>query len=340
MNFIRNGSVRTLLLMLACAALAIAVIDPQVKREQPVLDLIVAIDITQSMNTRDYRINGQAASRLAYVRQALAGLLRELPCGSRIGWAIFNEYRSFLLFTPVETCANYRELAATLANIDGRMAWAGASEVAKGLYSGLLLAKNLQGQPDLVFMTDGHEAPPINPNYRPEFTGKPGEVGGMIIGIGDDTPAPIPKFDADGKSLGVWEADEVLQTDRRSMGRGGSVEGEAMAESDGGGPLPSWTPASGREHLSSLREEYLQVLARETGLGYQRLHADTVLTRSLAPLLRPVVVETGLQREFGLAALLLLVIGQIRWPARSGVFLKRFDKWLSRFTPSRRISGT
>ncbi|MBC7945593.1 MAG: VWA domain-containing protein [Burkholderiales bacterium] len=313
--------------MLACAALAIAVIDPHVEREQPVLDLIVAIDITQSMNTRDYRMNGQAASRLAYAKQALAGLLRELPCGTRIGWAIFNEYRSFLLFTPVEACANYRELAATLANIDGRMAWAGASEIAKGLYSGLLLARELQGRPDLVFMTDGHEAPPINPRYRPEFTGTPGEVHGMIFGLGGDTLLPIPKFDADGNSLGVWEADEVLQTDRRSMGRGGSVEGEAMVES-GGGPLPSWMPPAGREHWSSLREEYLQVLASETGLGYQRLTADSGLKQSLAPLLRPAVIETGLRREFGLAALLLLVAGQIRWPAQNGVPSKRFSRWL------------
>lgn len=338
MNLAKNFSVRTLLLALACAALAIAVINPHIEREQPVLDLIVAIDITQSMNARDYRINAQPASRLAYAKRALADLLGELPCGSRIGWAIFNEYRSFLLFTPVEACANYRELAATLANIDGRMAWAGASEVAKGLYSGLLLAKDLRGRPDLVFMTDGHEAPPINPGYRPEFIGKPGDVGGMIFGVGGDALLPIPKFDADGNSLGVWEVDEVLQTDRRSMGRGASVEGEAMADI-AAGPLPGWMPAPGKEHLSSLREEYLQVLASETGLGYRRLTADTGLKQALAPLLRPAVVKTGLQWEFGLAALLLLVAGQMRWQARSGVRSKRVGLWPTGFKLSRRTSG-
>lgn len=332
---------RAALLLLACAALVVAVLDPAVRREQPVFQLMVTIDITQSMNTLDYRVDGRPVSRLAYVKRALADLLRQLPCGSRIGWAIFTEYRSFLLLAPVEVCANYRELAAALARIDGRMAWAGASEVAKGLYSGLLIAKDLEGRPDLVFISDGQEAPPINPRYRPIFTGKPNEVGGVVLGAGADALSTIPKFDADGNSLGVWKADEVMQTDPRSTGRSGSVAGEALVDTD---PAPPaiWMPPPGREHLSSLREPYLQLLATETGLRYHRLVSDRGLRQQLTPLARPAIVATSLRQVLGLSALLLLAAAHARWPMsrRYRWRFERFSRWRAQFKLWRRILDT
>lgn len=294
-------------LFAACCALALAAVNPVVERQRPIFNLVVSIDITQSMNALDYRADGEPVSRINRVKRALEATLTELPCGSRIGWAIFTEYRSFLLTTPVEVCANYRELRATLGHIDGRMAWAGASEVAKGLYSGLLIARQLKDKPDLVFVTDGHEAPPLNPGYRPTFAGVPGEIGGAIIGVGGDALAPIPKFDADGKSLGVWQADEVLQTDPRSLGRGGSVAGEAMVGGGGTPPDPRLLAAPGREHLSSLREEYLKLLASETGLFYSRLGGERSLNQQLTSLARPLTVAGDLRDWFGGAALILLV---------------------------------
>ena len=74
-----------------------------------------------------------------------------------------------MLLAPVEVCDNRPELLATLAQIDGRMAWTGNSEVAKGLNSSLRASRELPGAPSLVFMSDGHEAPPVNPRYRPKF---------------------------------------------------------------------------------------------------------------------------------------------------------------------------
>ena len=70
--------------------------------------------------------------------------------------------------------------------LDWRMAWEGDSYVAKGLYSAIDIAKSLKS--DLIFITDGHELPPLPFSGLPPFEGKPGDVGGLIVGVGSHTP--------------------------------------------------------------------------------------------------------------------------------------------------------
>ena len=268
------------LFVLTCALLVLALLHPYARLKQDAFNYLVVVDITQSMNTLDYHQGKKPVSRLVFVKQALEQALSRLPCGSKIGLGIFTEYRSFVLFEPVEVCANYREISTTLAGIDERMAWVGSSEIAKGLYSGLHTASNLPGRPALVFITDGQEAPPVNPRHRPALDGKPGDAKGVIIGAGGFVPMPIPKFDPDGRPLGYWRADEVLQTDTYSLGRGASVEGEKMVETEEA-PGVSLGATPGSEHLSSLREPYLKLLAKETGLAYRRLGSPDDLIAAL-----------------------------------------------------------
>ena len=116
--------VHRLLLGLACCAVVGALIAPTVAMERQVYDLLVVLDITQSMNVRDYSIGGKPASRLNFAKQALREATLELPCGSRLGLGIFTEYRTYVLFTPVEVCRNQTELANTLDRLNGQMAWA------------------------------------------------------------------------------------------------------------------------------------------------------------------------------------------------------------------------
>ena len=297
--------------LLLCAALALAatVAAPSAKLQQSVFDLIVVVDITQSMNTLDYALDGQPASRLAAIKYALHQALPQLPCGSKLGMGIFTEYRTFLLFTPVEVCANYSELSTAIDTIDGRMAWAGGSEIAKGLYSGLLTAKAVDGAPALVFITDGHEAPPLNLRHRPQFAGKAGEVRGIIIGSGGTRPRPIPKFDLEGNPLGFWKADEVVQNYNSS--RGGSANQEEMVETEPEPDLPQLKLPTGSEHLSALREDYLKLLAVETKLGYQRFDRQDGLIAALTDrtLARPAEVTTDLRWIPALIATALLGSG-------------------------------
>lgn len=303
-------------LLVACAlAIAATFLQPAIRLERPRSDIVVVLDVTQSMNVQDMLVDGRPVSRLDYAREVLAASIARLPCGARVGWAVFTEYRSFLLFAPVEVCANRAELRSTLAAIDNRMAWAGNSEVAKGLHAAIDIARQIPGVPGIVFVTDGHEAPPLNPRHRPRFDDRPGEVPGVIVGVGGPTPQPIPKTDPLGRPIGLWGPDEVLQVDPRSRGRGASVGGETMTE-EGDVPIPpvglGATP--GAEHLSSLREPYLRLLAQENGMDYHRLGGVEALVQALqAPsLVRPVPASVDLR--IALAALALVLLVAAWWP--------------------------
>jgi len=315
---------------LAGAALALAAcfLEPAVEIEQPLFEHVVVIDVTQSMNVQDELLDGRPASRLAFAKQALGQSLRELPCGSRVGWGIFTEYRSFLLLAPIEVCAGLVELQSTLGRIDGQMAWSGNSEVAKGLHSGIGIARQLPHKPSLVFVTDGHEAPPLNPRHRPSFDDKPGEVPGLLVGVGGLVARPIPKTDPSGRSLGFWGADEVAQRDIFSAGRSASVRSEQFVDdAQAVAPLPGTTPGS--EHLSSLREGYLRLLANENGMGYHRLVGSERLAKALtAPALaRPVSAEADLRPWLAGLALCLLLARHLQLP------LRRAAPWLHRHLP-------
>jgi mxaL protein len=181
--------------------------------------------------------------------------LKNLPCGSRAGLGIFTEYRSYLLLAPVETCANFSELASLLENINGQMAWIGGSEIAKGINFGFKIVNKLPDKPGLIFISDGQEAPPIHPDHRPAIDGKPGEVRGMLIGAGGLTPVAIPKYDPSGNLLGFWGADDVMQTDRYSDGGGVKALGEVAAQE------PGKKKIEGTEHLSSLGYHRMESVA-------------------------------------------------------------------------------
>ncbi|RZL93454.1 MAG: VWA domain-containing protein [Variovorax sp.] len=297
------------LLSLAALALAASLLDPGVMMERSLFDHVIVLDVTQSMNVTDEQVDGRPVSRLAFAKHALRQSLLRMPCGSKVGWAIFTEYRALLLLAPIEVCANLSELRSTLAQIDVHMAWSGNSEIAKGLHSAIGIARQLPDKPSLVFVTDGHEAPPLNPRYRPEFDDKPGEVPGLIVGVGDLRASPIPKTDPQGQPLGFWRADEVMQTDLRSQGRGGSVSGETLVDDRAGVAVPMLGATPGFEHLSSLREGYLRLLAGEQGMVFLRLQSQQRLAEALLSpaLAKPVPVRTGGRLVLaGLAFCLLL----------------------------------
>lgn len=278
---------RLLLMLLALLLLTVALAKPALELPRNTYDFMFTLDITGSMNVADVGPDEAPVRRLAYARQLVGAALAEMPCGSRAGLAVFTEHRTFLLFAPVEICDNHLVIASMLEKIDGRMAWAARSEVAKGLYAGIeaitalatMDGESRVGDTHLVFLTDGHEAPPVHPALRPKFQGQVGETGGLIAGIGGSTPLPIPYLDENDEVIGYWARDEVLQVDRHSLGRPSTQGQEAMAGIDQGNLQERI--ASGTEHLSSLRESYLQQLAEETGLEYLRATGGDAFARAL-----------------------------------------------------------
>ncbi len=293
-----------LLLLLAAGLLLAALGGPAAVLKREVFRFVFTFDVTQSMNVSDVGVNDAPVTRLDFAKAAVRRTLDRLPCGSQAGLAVFTEHRTFLLFAPVEVCENYAVLSAMLDRIDWRMAWAARSEVAKGLYSSLSLAAALGKETRLVFLTDGHEAPPVHPEFRPRFQGMPGEMDGAIIGIGGSEPTPIPRLDGDGKVVAYWSAGEVLQVDTYSL------VGVDMSDVEK-------RIAAGTEHLSALHEAYLEQLARETGLQY--FHPETPqqlgirLTRSVFADHRPAL--TDLRWLPGILAVLSLLLAYVAVPA-------------------------
>jgi mxaL protein len=264
----------------AMALLGVSLLAPRLPLPGRSWQHVVMVDVTQSMNATDAAWDGQPVSRLEFARRALRQSIAAMPCGSMLGVGVFTEYRSLLLMAPVEVCSHYDELLAVFSRLDGRMAWAGASEVSRGVFSAMRVARAMAGAPSLVFISDGHEAPPLRPGValQPEDTS--GELKGAIVGVGGDRLVPIPKFDIDGHLLGVWDADEVMQADTASLGR--TVGGAQQSLVDGEGrPLTAYA-GSGTEHLSSLKEDHLRALALATRLDYRRVASG----EELAALLR------------------------------------------------------
>lgn len=291
---------RPAVLLLAVAALALAATfsRPTLRLKTASYRYVFVFDITASMQAEDVMLDGRPVSRLAYAKRVSLDALQALPCGTEVGLALFAGHRAFLLLTPIETCANYREIAAVLGNVSPRMSWEPRSEVAKGLYKSIDLLAQLPARTRLVFLSDGHEAPPIDPAVTPRFTAEPGAIRGLVVGVGDDTPVPIPKFDEEGARIGAWAPADFA--DR------GSDLPPHMSQAD-----------VANAHLSALQENYLEGLAGQTGLGYLRL-ADA---RALAARLTDTALGMPRRREVDVrawfAALALAAFVATLWAGRA-----------------------
>jgi mxaL protein len=235
---------------LVLGLLLLALAMPGVELPRNSYSYIVVFDISQSMNVEDYELDGVPMSRLDYARESVRRVLPKLPCGSQIGWGAFTGYQTLLLMTPVEVCEHYNDLLASVARIDRRMRWSNASEITKGIYWSVRAAQATESRPDIVFMTDGHESPPLDPTYAPrmfeDLTGP--AIKGWLIGVGSEMPSPIPKIDEEGRRQGYWRAHEVMH-----------------------GPSTGEGPGSAGEHLSGLREAHLGALAEQIGFQSARL---------------------------------------------------------------------
>lgn len=290
-----------LLLVVAALALAATFTRPTLQLEVPTWRQVFVFDITDSMNAEDVVLDGAAVTRLAYAKRMILDAMTRMPCGTEAGLALFAGHRAFLLSLPIEVCANYRELSAMLANISGRMIWEPRSEVAKGLYKSLALMTQLPTETRLVFISDGDEAPPIDSRVTPRFGGEIGAVRGLVVGVGGDTPVPIPKFDDAGKRIGEWTPQDFANR---------------------GSDLPPHMLQAGlaSAHLSALREDYLQALATQTGLGYFRLTSADTLAQAVGDesLALPRTQAVDVRAWFGGTAFVFLLLSLLRREQVSG----------------------
>jgi len=187
---------------------AVTFISPTAELPRQVMDVVFIVDITQSMNARDMQDNnGQAISRLEASKQAIQSALKQLPCGSTVGIGIFAAKDALLLFNPIELCQHYSLLNQVVSRLSWRMAWAGDSNIQRGLYSAIGQVAQLNNKPTLVFFTDGEQT--ISEQYAAPLHARAGKINGLIVGVGGNQPVRIPRYNTDNQLIGYWKSKDV-----------------------------------------------------------------------------------------------------------------------------------
>lgn len=313
---------RTLALSAALLLTALTLVLPPIELQRATYTVMAFVDITGSMKVRDMGGKDAPVERIEAAKAALKRLVAELPCQSRLGLGIFTERRSFVLFDPIESCANFAPIEQSIDNIDWRMGWEGDSFVAKGVHHAIGEALPLDA--DILFLTDGQEAPPLPPGGGlPAFEGEAGKVKGAIVGVGGHEKVPIPMFNSEGNEIGSYREQDVVQENRT-----GAPPPDAESRP---GYHPKWAPfgsdpPTGDEHLSSVRTEHLKAVAAQTGLSYAGLLEQPDLVAVLADGARPQHAAVAVDiRPVAAALALLLLVGLYAVPvvARASLLLSR-----------------
>ncbi len=266
-------------LSLAFLAMLILFLNPEVIRSRPVYNFTFIVDITRSMNARDYQIEGEAVSRLQFVKKALIKAVVNLPCQSKVGLGVFTERKSTLLFEPIEVCSSFTEIDSVINALDWRMAWAADSRISKGIASIIEQLKGSDSQ--IIFLTDGQEAPPVNPRYKMDFSDLKGKLNGMLVGVGGLQNVPIPKYNAQGKQQGFYQPDDVPH--RSTFGLAPTSSAPVGNYNARNAPFGG-AKVVGDQHLTRLYESYLQELSKDIDWFYHRLETRELLGKAL---LRP-----------------------------------------------------
>ena len=270
-------------LLLALLSLAMTVAIPKITLQQSVYRYIFVLDITQSMNARDYHLSGMANDRLSFAKQSLQTVLQDLPCGSEVGLGVFATKNALLLFEPIEVCSHFAVIDDTLAHIDWRMAWAGDSNVARGLYTAIRILQKLNNDTRLVFLSDGEQT--TSELHAPPLARHAGKIAGLIVGVGGLSPVALPHLDEHNQITGYWSNSEV------------------------GRSKNDLTQQGQQHYLSALNEPHLIQLADMTHLHYHRLETPDKLSEALRTVRyaeqRP--VATDIRWIFSLISLLLIL---------------------------------
>ena len=284
-NFKRLFSTPNLPFLIAFLLLLSTAVLKPVDLQRSVYSFQIGFDISQSMNVEDMSLDGEAVTRLVYAKAMAATLLQQLPCGSSVGWSVFTGRRTLTLITPLEVCEHYSGLVSSLAEVDGSMRWSNGSSIGKGIHQIMRAANDFEHASNIIFMTDGQEAPPLEQGQRGVPNTDNFKINGLLVGIGGDTPMPIPKSDASGETTGFWRAEDVVQR------------------------VPANATSVGEE-FSRRDDERLSSLARLTRLKYVALDSTQTLPDQAmrADYAEQRLALTDLRWIPASAALLLLII--------------------------------
>ncbi|MFC6296753.1 VWA domain-containing protein [Pseudomonas sp. CCM 7893] len=184
----RTNHLQLLLNLLVWALLMLAIARPvwvekPIERQQPVRDLMLAIDISQSMETQDFTdANGQKIDRLAAVKQVVHGFIQRRK-DDRLGLILFGSGA----YPQAPLTLDHASLSLLLD--DSGIGMAGPN-TAIGDAIGLslkLLDQAHEQEKVLILLTDGNDtSSAITPDHAASMAAAKGVVI-HTIGIGDPT---------------------------------------------------------------------------------------------------------------------------------------------------------
>jgi mxaL protein len=249
-----------MLLAAALILLLVAALRPTVPLQRDIHTFLLVVDITQSMNTVDMQLDGKPASRIDYTRHMLHDMVASMPCNTRVGVAIFAGVLVTTLFEPVEVCENFSAIQDTIEHLEWREAAHGNSRHGFGLLSAAGAVKALHEPAQVIFFTDGEEAPMLHAFNHADLSNWQGGSDWLLVGIGGDKPTPIPKMDENNKIIGYW-SDTTYQLEPGIA----QVSDETRLKREDGVATQDY-----ERHLSKLDETYLKFLATEIKAHYLR----------------------------------------------------------------------
>lgn len=249
-----------LLLLAVLTLLLLALLKPSVPVKRDIHSYFFIVDITQSMNAVDMQVNGKPASRLDHTKQLLRETISSLPCDTKVGLGMFSGVNVVTLYLPVEVCSNFSAIQDTLDHIDWRNAWTADSRVRESMLSTSRVVSNFPEPAQVVFFTDGEEAPKLHAFNTRDLSTLQNADGWLLVGIGSDEGAAIPKYTEKNQLLGYWSHESMqLAPGAAPIAAAGLLNRKKdIAES------------VNDRYLSKLSEATMQAMAKEISAIYVR----------------------------------------------------------------------
>lgn len=257
LNFLRHRR-DIALLTVALLLLIVAMFKPTMPIKREIYSYLLVADISQSMNVADMTINGKTVTRMAYQQYLMHRIVSELPCGTQVGIGLFAGVSIAALYTPIEVCENFHAIEHSIDRLDWRSGWSGNSRIRDSMFTLARLIRSFPEAAQVVYFTDGEEAPKLHVFNTKDLTGFQGGKNWLFVGVGSDKGTAIPKLDEANQVIGYWSNESfalqpgVAQISESNIGtRNDSV---AFGESD--------------RYLSKLDEKYLESITKEISANY------------------------------------------------------------------------
>lgn len=250
----------TALLAGALLLLLVAMFRPSIPVKHNIYTYLLVADISQSMNTPDMKMNGKEITRIAHTQKLMHDVISSLPCGTKVGMSLFAGVSTAALYHPIEVCENFHAIQDTIDHLDWRTAWSGNSRIRENFYSMSRVIRSFPETAQVVFFTDGEEAPKLHVFNTKDLKGVQDAEDWLIVGVGSEEGAAIPKLSEDNQVIGYWSNESfALQP--------GIAQ---ISESNIGTRNDSIAAGEHDRYISKLDEKYLKEISEEIGGMYVR----------------------------------------------------------------------